>query len=273
MIASKPYPAPIPCLAQGTKKLLLHFWSSAALLLLLFLAWELAVWLWQVPLYILPSPSAILQLLFQEELRQLLWQHTQITIRETLWGLFSSLTLAIWLCLLMERFGFLYRSIFPLLVLSQSLPNIVIAPLLMIVLGFGMATKIVVITLYCFFPIATNLSSGLRSLDPDYHSLLRSFGAGFWQIMWKVQFRWALPSFFAGLKIAATYSVSGAVLSEFFGSSKGLGIYMRNAFSSSRTDVLFLIAFIIVFSSICLVTFVSLAERLLCRHQLDLTSS
>ncbi|MEM9423818.1 MAG: ABC transporter permease [Spirochaetota bacterium] len=239
------------------------------LLLALFGFWELAVDLWQIPPYILPGPRAIYQLLFEEEIRKLLWHHSQITLWETLWGLLSSVTLAVILCLLMERFRFLYRSIFPLLVLSQSLPSIIIAPLLMIVLGFGMATKITVITLYCFFPIATNLSNGLRSLDPDYHTLLRSFGASFYQIMWKVQFRWALPGFFAGLKIAATYSVSGAVLSEFFGSSKGLGIYMRSAFSSSRTDLLFLIAFIIVFSSIILVSLASIAERVLCRHQLD----
>ncbi len=244
--------------------------ASGTLLALLFVIWELAVRLWQIPKYILPGPSAIYALLHQEQVRQLLWQHTQITLLETAYGLLSSLLLALLLCLLMERFAFLYRSIFPLLVLSQSLPSIVIAPLLMIVLGFGMATKITVITLYCFFPIATSFSNGLRSLDPDYRTLLRSFGSGFWQIMFKVQFRWALPGFFTGLKIAATYSVSGAVLSEFFGSSKGLGIYMRNAFSSSRTDLLFLIAFIIVFSSIGLVTLVNLGERLLCRHQLDL---
>ncbi len=254
---------------QAIQKLFLRFGASAALLLLLFLVWEFSVRFWELPRYILPSPSAVYWLFLEEDIRTLLWQHTRITLWETGWGLFSSVNFAILLCLLMERFDFLYRSIFPLLVLSQSLPSIVIAPLLMIVLGFGMTTKITVITLYCFFPIATSFSNGLRSLEPDYRTLLRSFGAGFWQIMWKVQFRWALPSFFSGLKIAATYSVSAAVLSEFFGSSKGLGIYMRNAFSSSRTDVLFLIAFIIVFSSICLVTLVNLAERLLCRHQLD----
>ncbi len=250
--------------------ILQRFGASFALLLLLFVVWEAAVHLWQIPRYILPSPSAIFSLLGDEAICNLLWKHTQITLQETAWGLLSSVLLAISLGLLMERFVFLHRSIFPLLVLSQSLPSIVIAPLLMIVLGFGMATKITVITLYCFFPIATSFSSGLRSLDQDYRHLLHSFGANFWQIVAKVQFRWALPSFFAGLKIAATYSVSGAVLSEFFGSSKGLGIYMRNAFSSSRTDVLFLIAFIIVFSSIALVAMVILGERLLCRHQLDI---
>ncbi|WGK68803.1 ABC transporter permease [Candidatus Haliotispira prima] len=247
-----------------------RFGSSAALLALLFPVWELAVRLWDIPKYILPGPLAIGTLLYQREVRELLWEHTQITLLETACGLLSALLLALLLCLLMERFAFLHRSIFPLLVLSQTLPVIVIAPMLMIVLGFGMVTKITVITLYCFFPIATTFSSGLRSLDPDYRTLLRSFGAGFWQIMAKVQFRHALPGLFAGLRVAATYSVSGAVLSEFFGSSKGLGIYMRSAFAGARTDLLFLISFIIVFSSICLVAIVGVAERLLCRHQLDL---
>ena len=250
--------------------LLQRFGSSVALLAALFACWEAAVRLWNIPAYILPGPSAIYALLHSEEIRTLLWQHTQITLAETALGLASSIILALCLCVLMERFAFLHRSVFPLLVLSQSLPSIVIAPLLMIVLGFGMATKITVVTLYCFFPIASSFSTGLRSLDPDYRRLLRSFHAGFWELMFLVQFRWALPSFFAGLRIAATYSVSGAVLSEFFGSSRGLGIYMRNAFSSSRTDLLFLIAFVIVLSSICLVAIVGILERLLCRRQLDL---
>ena len=258
-------------LLQWVLRLFRRFGSSMALLAALFVFWEVAVRFWNIPKYILPGPSAIYALLYREELRILLWQHTQITLLETAYGLLSSIILALCLCVLMERFAFLHRSIFPLLVLSQSLPSIVIAPLLMIVLGFGMATKIVVVTLYCFFPIASSFSSGLRSLDPDYRRLLRSFDASFWQLLFLVQFRWALPSFFAGLRIAATYSVSGAVLSEFFGSSEGLGIYMRNAFSSSRTDLLFLIAFVIVLCSICLVALVGVLERLLCRHQLDLT--
>lgn len=230
--------------------------------------WELGVRLSHIPPYILPAPTAILVKLAEPQIAQLLLYHSSVSLLSTLLGLLLALLTALLLSYLMQRYPILYRVFSPLLVVSQTVPSLVLAPILLVLLGFGLTSKVVVVLLFCFFPITTGFSNALRSIDPDYLILMRSLHASFHQCFFKVQVRLALPGFFGGLKIAATYSVSGAVTAEFFGAQAGLGIFMHNAFASSRTELLFLVALIISLLSIGLVQICQFFENKFCQHQI-----
>ena len=148
------------------------------------------------------------------------------------------------------------RAVYPLLVISQTIPAIVFAPILIVWLGFGLMPKIVVVALVAFFPVVVSTVDGLVNADDDLVDLVHSFGAGRWQRLRLVQGPSALPSFFAGLKIAATYAVIGAVIAEWMGASEGLGLVMTRASQSFRTDRVF--AAVVV---VALVSLVAVLDR------------
>src|SRR5204863_8221789 len=121
----------------------------------------------------------------------------------------------------------------------QTIPMIALAPLMLIWFGFSLEPKVIVVTLYCFFPIAVACADGLLGTDPDLIRLMRSMRASRWQILWLVRLPGAMPSFFSGLRIAATYSVTGAIFGEYVGAEKGLGIYMKLEANSFATIQVF----------------------------------
>jgi len=157
----------------------------------------------------------------------------------------------------------LRRAIYPLLVVSQTIPTIAIAPLLVIWLGYGIWPKIIVVGLVCFFPIVVSLADGLRSADPDLIALLQSMGATRRDVFFKVRLPGAMPAFFSGVKIAITYSVIGAIMGEWVGASRGLGIFMLRATNSFRTDWVFVAIAITALMSIVLFLLVAVLERAL----------
>jgi len=222
--------------------------SLGFFLLLLFL-WETAVRFLGIKEYILPAPTQILQSL--GETSALLWEHSIQTISETLLGFILAIGVAIILAMLMGVFPFLKRSLYPLIVVSQTIPIMAVAPLLIIWFGYNLLPKVMVVALVCFFPITVSLVEGLEAVDTDMVKLLLAMGASPWQVFKKVRLPGALPSFFAGLKIAATYSIMGAIIGEWLGASKGLGVFMIRSMNSFLTAR--------VFAAIVVISFLSLA--------------
>jgi len=152
--------------------------------------------------------------------------------------------------------------VFPLLVVTQTIPTIAIAPLLVLWMGFGMEPKITLVVITTFFPIAVGLLDGFKSVDPDAVALLRSMKATRWQIFRHVKFPEALPSFFSGLRISASYAVVGAVISEWLGGFEGLGVYMTRVRKAYAFDKMFAVIILVAAVSLLLMAGVNLLRRL-----------
>ena len=223
------------------------------------LFWEAAVRLFQIPLYVLPSPGEVLKALAAE--RGTLWNHSLVTVAEALLGMGISLVLAIILGILMDAFPAIRQVIYPILVVTQTVPMIVLAPILIIYLGFGLTPKILTVVLMCFFPIAVSFTDGMAQLDPEYLHLARSFGAGTWTSYRLVKIPAAVPALISGLKVAATYSISGAVVGEWIGAQKGLGYYLLRVKNGYMLDKVFACVLVIIFLSLCMNATLWLVKR------------
>ena len=239
----------------GDRSLQIGFIAFLAIL------WELISLKLNIPNYILPAPSKILSALFTK--RELLWKHTQTTFFEAILGFLIAISLAIVLGQLMNCFKKLRVILYPVLLISQTVPLIAIAPLILIWFGFGMMPKIIIVVVICFFPILISFLDGMDQVDEDMVHLMKTMGADNLQIFFKLKVPASLPSFFAGLKISATYSIMGAVIGEWLGAKNGLGIFMTRAISSFKTDELFADIFIVVALSIFMFKIVQVFEGLL----------
>ncbi|MDO5033637.1 MAG: ABC transporter permease [Eubacteriales bacterium] len=230
------------------------------ILLGLFVLWEVACSWGQVPSYILPKPSKIFRTLGQN-IGPLL-EHSGVTLVESLIGITISVALAVFLALFMDLNQTLRQTLHSLLVISQCIPSLVLAPLLMIWLGFGMAPKIVVVVLMCFYPITVNFAEGLQKLNQDSLDLLQSFGASQVQIYRVAKIPAAIPYLFSGLRVAATYSISAAVIGEWLSSQAGLGYYMIRVSNAYQLDKVFACLFLIIFWSLVMNGLVALFRML-----------
>lgn len=242
------------------KKFLERNLIMVLILLGLFLLWELACTWSQVPSYVLPKPSKIFLTLGQN-LGPLL-EHSWVTLLESFIGILISVALAIFLALFMDLNQTLRQTLHSLLVISQCIPSLVLAPLLMIWLGFGMAPKIVVVVLMCFYPITVNFAEGLQKLSQDSLDLLHSFGASQLQIYRVAKIPAAIPYLFSGLRVAATYSISAAVIGEWLSSQAGLGYYMIRVSNTYQLDKVFACLFLIIFWSLVMNGLVALMRLL-----------
>lgn len=236
-------------------------WRPAAVLLLLFIFWELAVNLAGVPAWLLPPPTDIIQeaVLGWDGFRP----HLQSTVQLSLWGFAIGTAIGLLTAVILHLLPFIRESVYPLLILSQNVPIIVLAPLLVVWFGFGLLPKLIVITLVCFFPITVAALDGFRQTPGELRHYMLMAGAGKGQLFWKLELPHSLPSLFSGLKISATYSVMGAVISEWLGAKAGIGVYMTLASSSFRTDRVFVAILAIMLLSLLLFGGILLAERLL----------
>lgn len=221
--------------------------------------WELLARLLAVPRWILPPPSDIALTLARD--RQLLLLHLFTTIQEVALGLVLSILLAILLAIGIVSSRLFEQTIYPLVVASQAIPIVALAPLLLIWFGYGQTPKVIVVVLICFFPIAVNLVDGLRGVDAELIDLLRSLGASRWQTLWVARIPAALPEFFSGLRVAAAVSVVAALIGEWVGSSAGLGYLMIRAASQFYTDRVFAAVLVSAVLSIALFWSVGLIER------------
>lgn len=213
---------------------------------------------------IFPSVSEI-RAAWDTHQHRLLEEHIPETLWETLAGLAIAVVLGVLIAGMMDFSSLLRWVLYPLLVISQTIPIFAIAILLILIFGFGSGPKIVVVVLFCFFPIALNTFTGLQSADPELLSLLRAMGANARQVWTKARLPAAMPSFFSGLRIAATYSVVGAIFGEYITAQRGLGVFLKRSYSSFRLDQAYLAIILTAVLSLLLVLLVNLVERLVLR--------
>lgn len=232
---------------------------SAALIVLLILIWQLVCSLGLVSDFLLPSPLRVAGAFVSEF--PVLMGHSVTTLFEAFTGLFLALALGFVLALLMDTFDPLYRALYPILVLTQTIPSIAIAPLLVLWMGYAYAPKIALVVITCFFPLTIGFLDGFKSVDEDTLNLLRALGAGPAQRFYHVKLPMALPSFFAGLKIAVSYAVVGAVIAEWLGGTSGLGVYMTRVRKSYSYDKMFAVILLVSLISILLMVLVRLLQR------------
>lgn len=211
---------------------------------------------------IIPTPDEVLNALIRNH-ETLLTQHIPTTLEETLIGLALSLGLGVALAALLDWSAIVRRALYPLLIVSQTIPIVALAPVLILIFGFGIEPKVTVVVLFCIFPITIATLDGLTTTDPDAVLLLHSMGASRWEIWRKARLPSALPGLFSGLRIAATYSVTGAIFGEYVSSNYGLGQYMRLAYAAAHVDQAFVAILITALLSIGLAGIVALLERVI----------
>ncbi len=207
----------------------------------------------------LPSPVQVVQAFVSEFL--ILMRESLITLTEAFLGLTLGILFGFIMAVLMDQFDKLYQAFYPLIVLTQTVPTVAIAPLLVLWFGYEMAPKIILIVITTFFPITVGLLNGFKSVDKDSIHLLRAMGAGKWQIFWHIKFPGAMSQFFAGVRISASYAVVGAVISEWLGGFGGLGVYMTRVKKAYSFDKMFAVIFLISIISLLLMKGVDLLQK------------
>jgi putative hydroxymethylpyrimidine transport system permease protein len=222
-------------------------------------AWELYADAGAVDDFILPSPSQIATALWDD--RGLLWSNLLVTGQEVGLGILVALVLGFLLAVALHFSGALRRGVYPLLVASQAVPIVIVAPLLVVWFGFGIVPKLAIIALVCFFPVVVTTLDALRSVDPDQLKLMRTLDASRWQA-----FRWAeapaaLPAALSGAKIAVAVAVIGAVFAEYAGSSEGLGHLMLQAIPQLETARAYAAVVLLAAFAVLLFSALALAER------------
>jgi ABC-type nitrate/sulfonate/bicarbonate transport system permease component len=216
-----------------------------------FVIWEIYVRLSGISPLMLPAPSRVLEQIALN--RALLWDNTLPTIKATLAGFTLSLAVAFVLSIVLDFMPRVRRALFPIFVVSQTLPLVAIAPLVVLWFGFDLTPKILLVALVTFFPMLVALVDGYESTDPEIEDLLRSMGASRRVVFRTARLPSAMPYFFAGLRISITYAVVAAIFAEYVGARAGLGIVILNAKNSFRPDLV--LAAVVISSALTLVLF------------------
>ncbi|MBM6994572.1 ABC transporter permease [Paenibacillus sp. DXFW5] len=240
-------------------------WPPLVAVMLFLLIWQGATAWFHIEKWILPSPVDIGREAAAGAAS--LGEHTLATLRLMLIGFAIGTLVGLLMAFVLHYVPFLKASLYPLIILSQNVPTIALAPLLMIWFGFGILPKIIVITLVCFFPVAVATMDGLSRTDRAMLDYMRMIGASKADIFRKLEVPYAIPSIMSGVKIAATYSVMGAVIAEWIGADKGIGYYMMLQKASFRTDKIFVAIAIIVAISLAMFACVALLEKWLVRYK------
>ena len=232
-----------------------------AIIAVLLGAWELAARLdviadaLKLEPFLVPAPSEIAQALWQD--RELLADNAWVTLQEVIAGFALSVVAGVGFAVVLHLSPTLRRAFYPLLIASQTVPIVVLAPILVVWLGFGIGPKLAIIALICFFPVTVNTLDGLGAVDPDLVKMMRTLDASRWQTLRRIEAPTALPYLFSGAKIAVTIAVIGAVFGEWAGSSSGLGHLINEAWGQLQTERTF--AAVVVLSAIAIALFALLA--------------
>ena len=253
-------PAVRPTFGRRLRSASRKYLSAVALTLALLVAWELIVRLGHVPEYLLPAPTQILADLKTDWV--ILWPAMLVTLKEVVIGFVIATVAGVGLAVVLHLYGPLRRAMYPILIGSQTIPIVVLAPILVILLGYGILPKLVIVALICFFPIVVNGIDGLRAVDEDFIRMMYTLDATRWGIFRRVEFPGALPSFFSGMRIAATFAAIGAVFGEWSGSNAGLGYVMLEATPNLLTARIFAAILMLTVISLVLFGLVSLLERI-----------
>jgi ABC-type nitrate/sulfonate/bicarbonate transport system permease component len=236
-------------------------WLLPTLVLVaLGVVWEIAVRLTETPRWMLPAPTDVFRS-FRNDWSMLL-EHTRVTLIEVLVGFGIALVAGLAAGVAIDSSRIIERAAYPLLIASQTIPMVVLAPLFLIWFGYGLMPKVLITALVAFFPLAVNTVDGLRSADREILSLLRSIGAGTWSRFRLAKVPAALPSIFSGARLAVTFSVIGAVFGELVGAKEGLGYLMDRSAAQFETPRVFAAIFILAAMGVGLFLLVSLVERL-----------
>ncbi|MDY7103158.1 MAG: ABC transporter permease [Actinomycetota bacterium] len=222
--------------------------------------WELYVRSRGIADYVLPAPSTVA--VEAVHMAPELPRHVRATATAALWGLVVSVVSGVTIAMTMAAWPLARRALYPVLVASQTVPGIVVAPILVVWLGFGMLPKVLVVVLVGFFPVAVATFEGLAGADRERMELIRGMGGGRRDVLRLVQLPEALPGAFAGIRIAATYATVGAVIGEWMGTSEGLGLVMTRAQRAFRADRVFVAIVAVALLSLALFGLVELASRL-----------
>ena len=228
-------------------------------LIAVFALWQAWVDLRGVPDYLLPAPTDVATTLWDE--RSSLFSDAVHTFAEMLAGFAVAIVSGLAVATLMHRWQTLRRALYPLLTATQSIPLVALAPLLVVYLGFGLAPKLVIIALVCFFPITVGAVDGFEGVDPEYRRMMRTLHASESAIFRRVEFPAALPSIFSGARVAASYTAIAALFAEFVGSSAGLGFTIRQA--DDQFDTALIGAAVLLLALLALILFwgVGLVQR------------
>jgi putative hydroxymethylpyrimidine transport system permease protein len=236
---------------------------AAGILVAIALIWEAVSHWFGVPDYVLPSLDRIWRT-GVSSWPGTLASATWVTTKEVLLGFLLAVVVALALAFALHSSRTVRNAVYPLLIGSQAVPIVVIAPVLAIIFGYTITPKLIVVALICFFPIVVNTIDGLASVDPDLLKVMRTLDGNRWATLRRVEAPAALPSMFSGLRIAATYAPIGAVFGEYAGSQNGLGYVMIQAIPQLETDLVFAAIFILTFEAILLFIAVSVLERITC---------
>jgi putative hydroxymethylpyrimidine transport system permease protein len=237
----------------------------AALLALLIGAWQVATSTGAIADalnledFLVPSPAEIASSLWEN--RGLLAENAWVTLREIVLGILCALVVGSAFAVLMHRWRVVRDAAYPLIVASQTIPIVVIAPILVVWFGYGIVPKIVIVALICFFPITVAVLDGLRSVDPEAVKMMRSLDASRWQRFWRVEAPAALPSLFTGAKIAVVVAPIGAVFAEWAGSSSGLGHLIQSDTANFEVARQFATVAVLAAMALALMGLTVLAER------------
>lgn len=246
--------------SQNTiNKKIFYIWPALAAIACLLTLWQIAGSAGWVPNFMLPTPSAVIRALISDF--PLLMTHAAVTLKEAFYGLLVGIAVAFVIATLMDRYEIIYRALYPIIVITQTIPTIAIAPLLVLWMGFEEAPKITLVALTTFFPITIGLLDGYGSVDKEAESLMLSMGANRLQIFRHLKFPASLSHFFSGLRVSASYAVVGAVVSEWLGGFEGLGVYMTRVRKAYAFDKMFAVIVFITLVSLLLMAAVALLRK------------
>ena len=220
------------------------------IIIIILILWQIMSVIGIIPKFMLPSPLAVVKAFIKDF--PLLMQHTKITLIEAFLGLGIGIILGFVMAVIMDKYDFAYKSIYPVLVITQTVPTVAIAPLLVLWLGYGILPKITLIVITSFFPITVGLLDGFKATDKDALNLMKTMGATPFQNFVLLKIPSSMGYFFASLRISVSYSIIGAVVAEWLGGFEGLGVYMTRVRKSYSFDKMFAVIFFISIISLLL---------------------
>ena len=220
------------------------------IIVVILILWQIMSVIGIIPKFMLPSPLAVVKAFIKDF--PLLMLHTKVTLIEAFLGLGIGIILGFVMAVIMDKYDFAYKSIYPVLVITQTVPTVAIAPLLVLWLGYGILPKITLIVITSFFPITVGLLDGLKATDKDALKLMKTMGATPFQNFVLLKIPSSMGYFFASLRISVSYSIIGAVVAEWLGGFEGLGVYMTRVRKSYSFDKMFAVIFFISIISLLL---------------------